>query len=231
MVKRWEPWCTVTETYTEARPEDNGRFVDYSDYATLAAENERLTKERDDWQKTATEYASKLHTRRTEASAAVKVELSGITGELREAVAEAIRADGSDMDDTPWETLSDERKIGWLGDADRALAVVKDYLTTHAPAAPQEAEAVAWIGKRDLARLASGKAASVHASYHGSGDTALYISPPAQAVTEAQIDRVLDAAGDDMHVQYGNTALDHPTDRARIKAALTAAQEASHDAA
>lgn len=43
---------------------------------------------------------------------------------LRERVAEAIRADGSDLCDQPWDQLADERKIGWLGDADRAIPVV-----------------------------------------------------------------------------------------------------------
>ncbi len=51
---------------------------------------------------------------------------------LRDKVAEAIRGDGSDLSDTPWETLSADRRIGWLGDADRALSVVKDYLTSTA---------------------------------------------------------------------------------------------------
>jgi len=45
------------------------------------------------------------------------------------------------------------------------------------------------------------------------------------AVTEAHIDLVLDAAGDYMGVQYGNAALLHPTDRARIKATLSRPQE------
>lgn len=65
---------------------------------------------------------------------------------LREKVAEAIRADGSDLCDAPWETLSADRKIGWLGDADRALAAVKDYLTPDAARAapsPQAVEPVA----------------------------------------------------------------------------------------
>jgi len=49
----------------------------------------------------------------------------------------------------------------------------------------------------------------------------------AGAVTEAHIDLVLDAAGDYMGVQYGNTALLHPTDRARIKATLSRPGEAA----
>lgn len=53
--------------------------------------------------------------------------------------------------------------------------------------------------------------------------TPLYAVPPsipAGGVREALIDRVLDAAGDYMSEQYGNTALHHPTDRARIKQSL-----------
>lgn len=42
---------------------------------------------------------------------------------LRERVAEAIRADGTDLCDRPWDQLPDEMKIGWLEDADRALSV------------------------------------------------------------------------------------------------------------
>lgn len=66
--------------------------------------------------------------------AQVMAELSGNPGELLDAVASAIRGDGSDLCDTPWETLSDERKTGWRGDAERAIAVVKDFLTTRAAA-------------------------------------------------------------------------------------------------
>lgn len=46
-------------------------------------------------------------------------------GRLRDKLAEAIRDCGSHYDETPWEQLSDERKIGWIGDADRALAAIK----------------------------------------------------------------------------------------------------------
>jgi hypothetical protein len=63
---------------------------------------------------------------------AVMGELSGNSSELRDQVASAIRGDGSDVGDTPWEILSDERKTGWRGDADRAIAAVKDYLITKA---------------------------------------------------------------------------------------------------
>lgn len=60
-------------------------------------------------------------------------ELSGNTGELVDKVAEAIRGDTT-CDDTPWAVLSEDRKIGWRGDAERALAAVKEYLTAHTPA-------------------------------------------------------------------------------------------------
>lgn len=56
------------------------------------------------------------------------VEPSGNTGELIDKMAEAIRGDTT-SDDAPWATLSEDRKIGWRGDAERALAVVKHYLT------------------------------------------------------------------------------------------------------
>jgi hypothetical protein len=53
--------------------------------------------------------------------------------------------------------------------------------------------------------------------------SALSQSHPAdERVVEAVVDKVLDAAGLYMGEQYGNTALHHPTDRARIKAALSA---------
>ncbi len=45
---------------------------------------------------------------------------------LRDRVAEAIRGDGSDLCDQPWDTLSDEKRSGWLGDADRAIPVVAE---------------------------------------------------------------------------------------------------------
>ncbi len=61
------------------------------------------------------------------------VEPSGNTGELIDKMAEAIRGD-TVSDDTPWATLSEDRKIGWRGDAERALAVVKEYLTARLPA-------------------------------------------------------------------------------------------------
>jgi len=63
---------------------------------------------------------------------AVKAALSGDTSELIDKMAEAIRGD-TVSDDTPWATLSEDRKIGWRGDAERALAVVKGYLTTRRP--------------------------------------------------------------------------------------------------
>lgn len=59
-------------------------------------------------------------------------EPSGNTGELIDKMADAIRGD-TVLDDTPWETLSEDRKIGWRGDAERAQAVVKEYLTARRP--------------------------------------------------------------------------------------------------
>ncbi len=61
-------------------------------------------------------------------------ELSGNPGELIDKMADAIRGD-TVLDDTPWEMLSEDRKIGWRGDAERALAVVKEYLTSQAATA------------------------------------------------------------------------------------------------
>jgi hypothetical protein len=64
-------------------------------------------------------------------------ELSGNTGGLIDKMAEAIRGDTT-CDDAPWAApwavLSEDRKIGWRGDAERALAAVKEYLTAHSPA-------------------------------------------------------------------------------------------------
>ncbi len=70
--------------------------------------------------------------RRTLTSATPPDELSGNPGELIDKMADAIRGD-TVLDDTPWETLSEDRKIGWRGDAERALAVVKEYLTARRP--------------------------------------------------------------------------------------------------
>lgn len=50
----------------------------------------------------------------------------------------------------------------------------------------------------------------------------LFTRPSEQAVTEALIDQVLDAAGDYMGVQYGNAALRHPIDRERVKSVMEA---------
>ena len=69
-------------------------------------------------------------------------ELSGNTGGLIDKMAEAIRGDTT-SDDTPWAVLSEDRKIGWRGDAERALAAVKEYLTAHSPAPVVPAEGLA----------------------------------------------------------------------------------------
>lgn len=68
------------------------------------------------------------------------IDVAALVERLRDPVAEAIRGDGSDFADGPWETLPEKNKHGWRGDADRALAVVKDYLT---PALQSQADALA----------------------------------------------------------------------------------------
>ncbi|MEE9909821.1 hypothetical protein LWV33_21760 [Brucella intermedia] len=70
------------------------------------------------------------------------LELSGNTGELIDRMAAAIRDWGSHYDDGPWETLSEDRKAGWRGDAERALAVVKEYLTARRPSEQAVTEAM-----------------------------------------------------------------------------------------
>lgn len=42
---------------------------------------------------------------------------------------------------SPWATLSEDRKIGWRGDAERALTVVKEYLTVRRPSEQAVTEA------------------------------------------------------------------------------------------
>ncbi|WP_313031788.1 hypothetical protein [Brucella sp.] len=69
-------------------------------------------------------------------------DLSGENGELIDMMAAAIRDWGSHYDDGPWETLSEDRKAGWRGDAERALAVVKDYLTARRPSEQAVTEAM-----------------------------------------------------------------------------------------
>ena len=70
------------------------------------------------------------------------LELSGNTGELIDRMAAAIRDWGSHYDDGPWETLPEDRKAGWRGDAERALAVVKEYLTARLPSEQAVTEAM-----------------------------------------------------------------------------------------
>ncbi len=74
-----------------------------------------------------------------------EVELSGISGELIDLVAEAIRADGSDLCDGAWAAVPETSKMGWREDAVRALnalinarPVVKDFLTTTTPPLARE---------------------------------------------------------------------------------------------
>lgn len=98
--------------------------------------------------------------------AASRKELSGIPGELRDKIAEAIRGDGS-LDDRPWEALPEERKDWWREDADRVLAAIKDYLTPApvetAPEAQQEpvkVKPLEWVGH--MAKTVFGTAYTVH---------------------------------------------------------------------
>ncbi|MFC4624196.1 hypothetical protein ACFO1V_02970 [Daeguia caeni] len=67
-------------------------------------------------------------------------DLSGENGELIDRMAAAIRDWGSHYDDGPWEALSEDRKAGWRGDAERALAVVKEYLTARGQTQPEGAK-------------------------------------------------------------------------------------------
>jgi hypothetical protein len=48
---------------------------------------------------------------------------------LNDIVAEAIRADGSDLSAKPWSSLTAEKKAGWLGDADRAIAALANEMS------------------------------------------------------------------------------------------------------
>ena len=83
-------------------------------------------------------------------------ELSGNTGGLIDRMAEAIRGDTT-SDDTPWAVLSEDRKIGWRGDAERALAAVKEYLTAHSPAPVVPAEGLA-VERVEMVDWSSGSA-------------------------------------------------------------------------
>lgn len=79
------------------------------------------------------------------------LELSGNTGELIDKMAEAIRGD-TVSDETPWATLSEDRKIGWRGDAERALAVVKEYLTARRPSEQAVTEAMVKAAAKSAAQ-------------------------------------------------------------------------------
>lgn len=83
-------------------------------------------------------------------------ELSGNTGGLIDKMAEAIRGDTT-SDDTPWAVLPEDRKIGWRGDAERALAAVKEYLTAHSPAPVVPAEGLA-VERVEMVDWSSGSA-------------------------------------------------------------------------
>jgi len=104
-------------------------------YAKLEAVVERMRKAVDDWLQFHPLVQHDLDNgyRQTPSYERPARELSGDTGELIDRMAAAIREDGGHYDDAPWESLSDERKEGWRGDARRALAVVKEYLTARRP--------------------------------------------------------------------------------------------------
>ncbi len=102
-------------------------------------------------------------------------------------------------------------------------------------AAPQEAEAVAWrvtINTHDYITPLPAQAESWRRD--GYAVCALYTSRPAQAVTEAQVEAALEAFG-----KAFSSAMQHPSGdetigesrRHIMRSALSAAQEASHDAA
>jgi len=88
-------------------------------------------------------------------------ELSGNPGELIDKMAEAIRDWGSHYDDGPWETLPEDRKAGWRGDAERALAVVKEYLTARRPSEQAVTEAM------ELARAVLAQSITAGHNVHG----------------------------------------------------------------
>ena len=46
------------------------------------------------------------------------IDVAALVERLRDPVAEAIRGDGSDFADGPWETLPEKNKHGWRGDAE-----------------------------------------------------------------------------------------------------------------
>jgi len=88
-------------------------------------------------------------------------ELYGNPGELIDKMAEAIRDWGSHYDDGPWETLPEDRKAGWRGDAERALAVVKEYLTARRPSEQAVTEAM------ELARAVLAQSITAGHNVHG----------------------------------------------------------------
>lgn len=116
-----------------------------------------------------------------------------------------------------WALSSDIAKADAQADYERRIL---SALTTE-PAAPQEAEAVATTWTRFLDQLAEREVLTERAAIlRAIAEHLRYRTPPAQAVTEAQVEAACEAFG--LHERkYG------PNHRAAgMRAALTAAQEA-----
>ena len=148
-------------------------------------------------------------------------EPSGISGELREKVAEAIRGDGSDLCDQPWDTLPDDRKAGWLGDADRALAVVKEYLT----ARPVASSLITRL------RQYEGRSFETTACYNGLRDEAADAISHISALSHPAPDRAVEALRLAVDLVNRDVIRVRPSDRDELINALTLWNEiiADHD--
>lgn len=127
----------------------------------------------------------------------------------------------------PYSELSEPDKEAdrQIGEAIAKWTLIHSDAARFSPAAPQEAEAVAYCEPEVLAKLRAGKAANHVDLSRRRGNVftePLYTSPPAQAVTEAQVEAA--------YAELCRRLSFHPS-RDQVRAALAAAQEASHDAA
>jgi hypothetical protein len=177
--------------------------------ATLAAESEQLRKERDgalSVVETCEDSIARLERKvqfwqdRAEASAAVKVD--------RQALNLAI---------SKWATDSDLHIT--IGDVEALHIAILSALTTQ-PAAPQEDEAVGYIYPDAFGRLQRGDSPreTIHATTSWPGSIALFASPPAQAVTEAQKRAIIDVFEIEWKIKNSDPL-------SALHSALTAAQE------